>query len=162
IEDPAEARKSGAKSVVRREVVRLVTPGTITEELLLDPVRANSLLAIAGGGPPDMLFGLACVDISTGAFLVASASEASIEAEIAAAAAAIFYVERTQFSARPALSLPARLSSGTWTDIDAATRSNLELTRTLAGAREGTLLAAIDRTVTAPSGRLLAERLAAP
>jgi len=50
IEDPAEARKRGGKSVVRREVVRLVTPGTITEELLLDPVRANSLLAIAGGG----------------------------------------------------------------------------------------------------------------
>src|SRR3982074_2983992 len=60
VEDPAEARKRGAKSVVRREVVRLVTPGTITEELLLDPVRANSLLAIAGGGP-DMIFGFACV-----------------------------------------------------------------------------------------------------
>ena len=84
IEDPAEARKRGGKSVVRREVVRLVTPGTITEELLLDPVRANSLLAIAGGGPPDNSFGLACVDISTGSFIVASASEASLEAEIAA------------------------------------------------------------------------------
>src|SRR3979409_943081 len=47
VEDPAEARKRGTKSVVRREVVRLVTPGTITEELLLDPLRANSLLAIA-------------------------------------------------------------------------------------------------------------------
>ena len=42
-EDPAEARKRGAKSVVRRDVVRLVTPGTITEERLLDPGRANLL-----------------------------------------------------------------------------------------------------------------------
>src|SRR3977135_1207130 len=56
VEDPAEAKKRGSKSVVRREVVRLVTPGTITEELLLDPVRANSLLAIAGGGPPGLRF----------------------------------------------------------------------------------------------------------
>ena len=73
VEDPAEARKRGAKSVVRREVVRLVTPGTITEELLLDPVRANSLLAIARGSEPDLAFGLASVDISTGAFILAEA-----------------------------------------------------------------------------------------
>src|SRR3981081_441460 len=82
IEDPAEARKRGAKSVVRREVVRLVTPGTITEELLLDPVRANSLLAIARGSEQDLAFGLASVDISTGAFIVAEASEAALAAGI--------------------------------------------------------------------------------
>ena len=35
LEDPAEARKRGAKSVVRRDVVRLVTPGTLTEDSLL-------------------------------------------------------------------------------------------------------------------------------
>ena len=46
--------------------------------------------------------------------------------------------------------------------IDAATRANLELTRTLGGGREGSLIGAIDRTVTAAGGRLLAERLAAP
>src|SRR3712207_2341081 len=46
-EDPAEARKRGAKSVVRRDVVRLVTPGTITEDRLLDPTRANPFLALA-------------------------------------------------------------------------------------------------------------------
>src|ERR1700719_4441835 len=82
VEDPAEARKRGAKSVVRREVVRLVTPGTITEELLLDPVRANSLLAVARGSEPDLALGLASVDISTGAFIVAETCEASLEAEI--------------------------------------------------------------------------------
>src|SRR6187399_3731157 len=41
LEDPAEARKRGAKAVVRRDVVRLVTPGTITEETLLDARRNN-------------------------------------------------------------------------------------------------------------------------
>ena len=45
LEDPAEAKKRGAKSVVRRDVVRLVTPGTITEERLLEPGRANVLVA---------------------------------------------------------------------------------------------------------------------
>src|ERR671910_756511 len=47
IEDPAEAKKRGAKSVVRRDVVRVVTPGTITEDKLLDPGRANLLVAVA-------------------------------------------------------------------------------------------------------------------
>src|SRR3954468_2365 len=47
MEDPAEARKRGAKSVVKRDVVRLVTPGTITEERLLEPGRANLMLALA-------------------------------------------------------------------------------------------------------------------
>lgn len=46
IEDPAEARKRGAKSVVKRDVVRLVTPGTITEEKLLDPSEANYLMTL--------------------------------------------------------------------------------------------------------------------
>src|ERR1700734_2704080 len=46
LEDPAEAKRRGPKSVVRRDVVRLVTPGTITEERLLEPARANALLAI--------------------------------------------------------------------------------------------------------------------
>ncbi len=47
IEDPAEAKKRGPKSVVRRDVVRLVTPGTITEERLLEPGRASLLVAVA-------------------------------------------------------------------------------------------------------------------
>src|SRR5262249_54615362 len=46
-EDPAEARKRGGKSVVRRDVVRLVTPGTLTEYTLLDAKRNNYLLALA-------------------------------------------------------------------------------------------------------------------
>ncbi len=47
LEDPAEARKRGGKSVVRRDVVRLVTPGTLTEDSLLDATRNNYLLALA-------------------------------------------------------------------------------------------------------------------
>ena len=47
LEDPAEARKRGDKSVVRRDVVRLVTPGTLTEDSLLDARRNNYLLALA-------------------------------------------------------------------------------------------------------------------
>src|SRR5271166_3519899 len=67
IEDPAEAKKRGAKSVVRRDVVRLVTPGTITEERLLEPGRANLLLAIQRAKVDGrMVFGLASLDISTG------------------------------------------------------------------------------------------------
>src|SRR5580698_6429790 len=51
LEDPAEARKRGAKSVVRRDVVRLVTPGTLTEDSLLDAKANNYLLALARARP---------------------------------------------------------------------------------------------------------------
>src|SRR6516165_3649657 len=46
LEDPAAAKKRGAKSVVKRDVVRLVTPGTITEEKVLEPGRARLLVAV--------------------------------------------------------------------------------------------------------------------
>src|SRR6201990_1347897 len=74
IEDPAEARKRGSKSVVRRDVVRLVTPGTLTEDTLLDARRNNYLLAIArarGSSDDDSRFALAWLDISTGEFRIA-------------------------------------------------------------------------------------------
>ncbi len=231
-EDPAEAKKRGAKSVVRRDVVRLVTPGTITEEALLEPARANILLALARRRVSDEAFcyGLAALDISTGRFLVSETDEAGLSteiariepreiilpdavhedprlealwrdaraavtpvaregldpasaerrirdyfgvatldafgsfgrAEIAATGLALFYIERTQLGARPPLSAPARAGASAALAIDAATRANLELTRTLSGERAGSLLAAIDRTVTPAGGRLLAERLAGP
>ncbi len=65
VEDPAEARKRGSKAVVRREIVRVITPGTITEEGLLEARSANCLAAIgiAGGGADAAL---ALADVSTG------------------------------------------------------------------------------------------------
>ena len=231
LEDPAEARKRGAKSVVRRDVVRLVTPGTLTEDLLLDAKRNNYLLALARSrvSSGEDRFALAALDISTGEFRVAESDRASLAAEIAriepgeiivsdalyadaelapllrslpaltpvtrdvfdsataerrlaaffgiattasfgafsrielnAAAAAVTYVERTQIGKRPPLSPPVREAAGAALAIDQATRGNLELVRTLSGERRGSLLAVIDRTVTAAGSRLLAQRLAAP
>src|SRR3974390_3355780 len=70
LEDPAQARKRGGKSVVRRDVVRLVTPGTLTEDTLLDAKRNNYLLALArarsSSSDDDSRFALAWIDISTG------------------------------------------------------------------------------------------------
>ncbi|WP_262030022.1 DNA mismatch repair protein MutS [Microvirga sp. Mcv34] len=231
-EDPAEAKKRGSKSVVRRDVVRLVTPGTITEERLLEPGRANYLLAIARRRVSDTqwCYGLAAVDISTGHFVLSETDGTGLSAEIArfepreilvpdvihddpdlrsfwqetrasitplsregldpasaerrlkdhfgvatldafgafspaeitAAGSALFYIEKTQIDSRPALNPPSRDTSGAALAIDAATRANLELTRTLSGERAGSLLATIDCTVTPGGARLLAERLAGP
>src|SRR3954466_794306 len=63
-EDPAEARKRGAKSVVRREVIRLVTPGTLTEDTLLDARRNNYLAAIVRTKAESDRFALGWIDIS--------------------------------------------------------------------------------------------------
>ena len=232
-EDPAEAKKRGSKSVVRRDVVRLVTPGTLTEDTLLDAQRNNYLLAIAraraSAEADASRFALAWIDISTGEFRIAECDRAGLPAEIArlepgeivvsdalysdpelapylrtlpavtpvtrdvfdgataerrlsdyfavatseafgtlsrlelnAAAACVTYVERTQLGKRPPLSPPLREAQGATLSIDQATRANLELTRTLGGERRGSLLAAIDRTMTSAGSRLLAQRLAAP
>ncbi len=82
--------------------------------------------------------------------------------ELTAAAAVATYVERTQIATRAPLTPPVREAAGAAMLIDAATRANLELVRTLGGERQGSLLAAIDRTVTAAGARLLAVRLASP
>jgi DNA mismatch repair protein MutS len=231
LEDPAAARKRGGKSVVRRDVVRLVTPGTLTEDSLLDAKRNNYLAALARSraSASEDRFALAWIDISTGEFRVAECDRAALAAavariepgeiiiadalyadaelaptlrglpaltpltrdvfdgataerrlaaffgvattaafgtfsrvELAAAAAAVTYVERTQIGKRPPISPPVREAAGATLVLDSATRGNLELIRTLAGERRGSLLAAIDRTVTAAGSRLLAQRLAAP
>ena len=229
-EDPREAKKRGAKSVVRRDVVRLVTPGTLTEDALLEPRRSNLLAAIARGRSEDggLAFGVAHVDVSTGAFSVGEASIAGLGAalarldpaealvpeqlvdelraalgetrasvtpaardlvdparaegrlashfgvattdafgamtrpELTAAAMIVGYLDRTQLASRPPLSRPSREGRGAVMEIDAATRANLELVRRLSGEREGSLLDAIDRCVTAGGSRLLALRLAGP
>ncbi|CAM1636754.1 DNA mismatch repair protein MutS [Bartonella apis] len=231
MEDPAEARKRGAKSVVRRNVIRLVTPGTLTEDKLLDPARANYLMALSRiKSGKDQEFAIAWIDISTGIFKVSRAHAdrlladimridpqelivadsvfhdealkplfntlgrivtpqaaslfdsnmaernicdyfklATLEglghydrAELSAISAAIGYVEKTQINERPPLMRPQREDENASLFIDPATRNNLELTRTLSGQRDGSLMKAIDRTVTGGGARLLSERLMAP
>jgi DNA mismatch repair protein MutS len=83
-------------------------------------------------------------------------------AELAAAGALVDYVGSTQHGRAPHLEPPRRVAPGTVMQIDAATRRNLELVSTLAGERRGSLLATVDRTVTAAGARLLADHLAAP
>jgi DNA mismatch repair protein MutS len=232
LEDPAEAKKRGSKSVVKRDVVRLVTPGTLTEDSLLESRRNNWLLAVARARTAtdaDAAFGFAWVDISTGEFHVAEQEAAQLSAgiarlepgeiivadalhddaelraywrslpavtplgkdvfdgataerrltaffgvasseafgqfsrpELAAAAAIVTYIERTQIGKKPALASPSREEANSLLSVDAATRANLELVRTLGGETKGSLLSVIDRTVTPAGARLLASRLASP
>lgn len=223
MEDPAEAKKRGSKSVVARDVVRLVTPGTLTEESLLEARRHNYLAAFSSVRDEAAL---AWVDISTGAFQVMecplprlapelarltprellAADQSGLDdlaadtgtaltdlhatsfdsaagarrlcalygvdtldgfgsfsrAELSAMGAIVDYLELTQRGRLPLLRAPVRESVGGAMQIDAATRRNLELTQALSGGREGSLLSAIDRTVTAAGARLLERRIGAP
>ncbi|MEJ0022707.1 MAG: DNA mismatch repair protein MutS [Alphaproteobacteria bacterium] len=225
VEDPAEARKRGSKAVVKRAVVRVVTPGTLTEDTLLEARAANRLAAIAFEGDEAAL---AWADISTGACgvtpfalarltdeiasiapaeLLVSETDADRASDPAAAcgaalttrprqkadpragarrAKALFevaaleafgdftevelsaigllldYIELTQAGLAPRLEPPKRQAASAFMAIDPATRSSLELDRSQRGGREGSLIAAIDRTITAAGGRLLAERIARP
>jgi DNA mismatch repair protein MutS len=87
LEDPAEAKKRGGKSVVQRGVVRLVTPGTLTEDTLLDARRNNYLLALARARTSQAdkqgRCALAWIDISTGEFRVTECDGGQLAAEIA-------------------------------------------------------------------------------
>ena len=73
--------------MVRRDVVRLVTPGTLTEDTLLDAKRNNYLLAIArarlSSVESEARFGLAWIDISTGEFRITECDRLSLSTEIA-------------------------------------------------------------------------------
>ncbi|MCI2394681.1 DNA mismatch repair protein MutS [Aliiroseovarius sediminis] len=225
MEDPAEAKKRGSKSVVKRDVVRLVTPGTLTEESLLD-ARRHNFLAAYNEVRDDAA--LAWVDISTGAFrvmpctrtrlspemarlaprelvfcddlfldlgeLVSESGASGTElgraafdstgaekrlldlfkvgsldafgtftrAELGAMGAIVEYLEITQKGKLPLLRPPVREMAHGTMQIDAATRRNLELTHSLSGGRDGSLLSVIDRTTTAGGGRLLERRLSSP
>ncbi|CAI2931699.1 DNA mismatch repair protein MutS [Aminobacter niigataensis] len=83
IEDPAEAKKRGSKSVVKRDVVRLVTPGTITEDKLLAPQESNFLMALGRvKGAGEASLALAWIEISTGVFRVAETTPERLAADI--------------------------------------------------------------------------------
>ncbi len=225
MEDPAEAKKRGSKSVVKRDVVRLVTPGTLTEDALLEARRHNYLCAYAQVRDQGAL---AWADISTGAFrvigcaparlspelarlaprevlvvddtdrdlamlvtdsgaqvthvargsfdstnaerrLCAFFNVASLEAfgvferaELGAMGALLGYLDLTQRGNLPLLQPPVKEVAGHAMQIDAATRRNLEIAAALSGGRDGSLLAAVDHTVTAAGARLLERRISAP
>lgn len=79
-EDPAEAKKRGSKSVVRREVVRIVTPGTLTEDTLLDARASSFLVSIARLSGA---WSLAWLDISTAEFYVMESTQAGLAGDLA-------------------------------------------------------------------------------
>ena len=236
LEDPAEARKRGAKAIVQRDVVRLVTPGTLTEDALLDAKARNYLTAVFAQGASGDESGagaqvtLASLDISTGEFEISTVgpndlageimrlspseiiasdkflSNGTIEraasivqcavtpvpgatfdslsgeralrdaldvadlgafgtferGEFAAIGGLLKYVELTQVGAKPAIRPPRRAGAGAVMIIDAASRASLELLKSASGDRTGSLLGAIDRTVTGAGSRELAARIASP
>ncbi|PVZ50480.1 DNA mismatch repair protein MutS [Thalassobacter stenotrophicus] len=225
LETPEEAKKRGSKSVVKRGIVRLVTPGTLTEDSLLEARRHNYLAAYCSVRDDSAL---AWVDISTGAFHVTPCSPvrlgpelarlgpreivvaegreeevretvedagaalttvarsafdsdgansrlcalfgvATLEAygsfsraELGAMGAVVSYLDLTQRGQLPLLRPPVKEATQRLMQIDGATRRNLELTHSLSGGRAGSLLACIDRTLTAGGGRLLERRVSAP
>ena len=93
LEKPAEAKKRGAKSVVKRDVVRLVTPGTLTEESLLEARRHNFLAAFSEIRDSAAL---AWVDISTGAFHVMALPAVRFGPELARLAPSEVLISETQ------------------------------------------------------------------
>jgi len=94
MEDPAEAKKRGTKSVVKRDVTRIVTPGTLTEDTLLDARRANHLAALARA--QDGL-AVAWIEMSTGAFSVESVDRSGLAALLERIAAAEIVLPETLF-----------------------------------------------------------------
>jgi DNA mismatch repair protein MutS len=80
-ESPAEARKArGSKALVERAIIRLVTPGTLTEETLLESASANWLAAVGRAGDD---WAIAAADISTGRFEMVSCGPGEVAAELA-------------------------------------------------------------------------------
>jgi DNA mismatch repair protein MutS len=227
-ETPDEAKKRGGyKALVNREVIRIVTQGTLTDDNLLDARENNYLASLVEVGGQ---YGIAWLQLSTGEFTVQPVLEKNLStaiervnaneillpegllnkknlhdvfsdkydqittqpnslfdsqnaqkrlekvfgvgtldgfggfsrAEIAAAGSLIDYVDRTQKGNIPHLACPKQVSEGAIMEIDSATRRNLELMRTLSGERKGSLLSAIDRTITGAGARKLQSRLSAP
>jgi DNA mismatch repair protein MutS len=227
LEDPAEAKKRGSKSIVRRDLVRVVTPGTLTEESLLDARGSNRLAAVA---VRTAQAAIASVELSTGevevllldksslapalaalrpseilipdrlfsddavsealagagglvqplpsALSEAGASEARLKrlygvstldgfgdfapCEIAALGLIAAHLETTQAGKLPALLPPRRAVGADAIAIDPATRASLEIERSQSGSRDGSLLGAVDRTVSPAGARMLADRLSRP
>lgn len=228
-ETPEEAKKRGAKSVVNREIVRIITPGTIVEDSLLES-RANNFLASVATLRDGEETAIAWCDLSTGELYVRGVSLATIvnelaviapreilvgeqwlgapwvseiavvspctpttcapsqfdsaagqrrlleafqvatlegfgdfsRAECGALGALLGHIELTQAGAYPALMRPKRVGNADTMVIDASTRYSLELIEAQSGGRKGSLLWAIDRTITGAGARRLTQMISAP
>jgi len=227
-ENPEAARKRGNKGPLRRDVVRIVTPGTLVEDEFLPPRENNFLAALGEAGGASSL---AWVDLSTGEIMVESIDEDRIEeslarlqaaeiivsdqpgkghlfpegetrglvgcvsfrpardfdstsgqkrlcdlygvttldgmaqmtrSDLAAAGALVLYLDQTQKGRALRLRPIEKRSSAGILEMDPASRRSLEITRTLSGKAQGSLLSAIDDTLTSAGARLLAARIAAP
>jgi len=225
VENPAAVK--GGKTLIERKVVRVITPGTVTEEGLLESRRNNYVLSIA---PTGGVLGLAWVDVSTGAYFAENCAAADLAsalarieageillpdnwagdkilapvikpyesllspqppsrfnadngaeklrrayavgtldgigefspAQLSASNALLDYISLTQQGGMPAL-LPPQLSrQAQFLQIDAASARNLELRRKLNGEYSGSLLWAIDRTMTGAGARLLDQWIMMP
>lgn len=227
LEDPSEAKKRGYKAVVKRGITRIVTPGTLTEDSLLEERGANRLVALSQRAG---VMALASLELSTGEVecleltpetlgthlsalrpsesLVSdrilqdenlyallkycggaiqpqpaslsdpAAGEARLKrlygvetldgfgafspAELSALGMLAAYIDLTQAGKAPLLKAPRKVASLAYLAIDPSTRLSLEIERTQKGSREGSLMSAIDRTITSGGSRLLAARLSRP
>lgn len=227
-ESPEEAKKRGHKGPLNRDVVRIVTPGTLIEDEFLPPRENNFLISL---GQSSQVYAIAWVDLSTGDLFVETVDQDHIDetlarlngaeliandrpdaghgfedadprglvgcvslrparifdssegmkrlcdvygvatldgmadlsrGEASAAGALVAYLDQTQKGRTLRLKPIVKVTHGMVMQIDPATRRSLEISKTLSGHQQGSLLSAIDRTSTAAGGRLLASRIAAP
>jgi DNA mismatch repair protein MutS len=226
-EDPAEAKKRGGKSIVNRDVVRIVTPGTVTEDSLLE-ARAANILACVSKIRND--YAVAWIDLASAQPMTEKTDAAGVSAclarlspseilisdktteepelfetlaqwrdrlsvlpagrfntenaverlrtlygttdltvfgdfshaNISALGTLIDYILLTQKCDLSHFDKPRLVSESPYMLMDPSTRRNLEITQTLAGQKQGSLISVIDRTQTSAGGRLLASRLNAP
>lgn len=229
IETPEQAKEKGKKGPLERGVVRIITPGTLTEENLLAPKKSNYLVAISPIDKKTQHIGIAWADISTGTFCLSDIEVKSLintlyqldPAEILmpesiwqsldldafnefkkiiqpladtrfnfnstqnqllksfkvistevfglneprliqAAGALCDYIHLTQQERNQHLRAPKLINTYKFVKVDAQSTQNLEITRTLKGTSDGSLLHTLDNTQTAIGGRLFFEFLTQP
>ena len=226
-ESPKEAKlRGGTKALVKREVVRIVTPGTLTEEILLDADKNNFLLSI---NTNNKNIGISWLDVSTGELYTEACSKNNFlsviarirpseillmdtvdnyysdlikktfdcvvspliqninnskkaekliclhfgvktlasfgrfsENEIVTCWSLLDYVSLTQKGNLPPIRFPKSIKNESLMRIDSSTRKSLEISQTLIGNKKGSLIDAVDMTLTAVGARQLDKDISAP
>ncbi len=220
-ETPEESKKRGYNSIIERKVVRVATPGTLTEESELGDSNNNFLMALTASKKS---YGVSWVDISTGEFsckdcknfnqllevyLNVTPSEVLIinqyfdesylkeipkgtpltfynpdnlkkidfsvfkekqklrqkkfeKSELLSMSIVLSYILFTQNGKLPHLSPPKQIKDKSFLEIDNASKRNLEISKTLSGEKEGSLLESLDYTITSAGKRKLSNDLENP